>query len=113
MLEPALNTETETLEHLRDDEVALNHKLDEARGLAAQVVERGRAEAARFREEARPSIETERLRVRAEEARATEAALAGHRSETARLIAGLRDQANKNRERAIRILLDVLAGRAP
>lgn len=109
-MEPA--DEQETLARLREDELALDRRLEEARQAAQARVAAAREEAARLRAQAEADLREELAHLRDERARELAAALAAVREETVQEVEALRRRAEANREAALAIVLGAVAGTA-
>ncbi len=110
---PGPETEVETLERLRHDEVALDRALVEARREAEALTEEAHAEAARLAAEAREGLEREIADLRAAAEQEMAAQEARSREETGRRIVELRRLAGENRGSAAARLVAVVLGEEP
>ena len=102
----------EIIQRLREHELALDRRVEEARSRAREILAGARAEAERLKEEAKVELAQEVEALRREKAREMEAALLAAREETAVKMETLRRRAEANRERALAFLLLRVTGRA-
>jgi vacuolar-type H+-ATPase subunit H len=102
--------ELETLARLREDELALDRRLETARQDAETRLAAAHREAARLEAQAEADLREELASLGRERARELDATLAAAREETARRLTALRRQAEANREATLAFLLGTVAG---
>jgi cell division septum initiation protein DivIVA len=109
MNEADLTGEIETLTRLHADEAALDRRLAEARAHAAAIIEGAHTAAARLRAAAEADLAGELAAVREAEERRREEEGATGTSRRAGLVTEARRRAEANQERALALLLGVVA----